>query len=409
MDQYIENLKHHRIRINGMCKTPKYREIEVLDDNVNTLLKFIREQEANGLKYNTRINYLYLMTKLMEFLKDKKFKQTTKDDILNFFDLLKKDSLKEISLNSYKFKINNFFLWLNGGKEYPDCIAWLKPKRMKYIMLPKDIPTLEQIMKLVETATTERDKALVFCGYESCARLTEFKNLRICDCEFDDYGCKLHIHGSKTDERVVRIVDSVPYLKQWLNVHPQKNNVDSPIWVEAYRSRPKFTGKPLVHTGILKIIKRLARKSGFDERKFTFHKLRHRRISELVRAGVPERIIKKIAGWRSNSQVIEVYYQLNPEEEDKVILDKFYEQNKGKKIEERITKAKTCIKCQKENPIDAKFCFNCYNPLSLEAIEDMDYVRNAIGQVLSEAWEQTNPKEALPSIVEKFKQNNEVS
>ncbi|GIU71670.1 MAG: hypothetical protein KatS3mg003_1149 [Candidatus Nitrosocaldaceae archaeon] len=48
-------------------------------------------------------------------------------------------------------------------------------------------------------------------------------NIKLKDILFDRLGAKIIVRG-KTGERITRVVVYVSLLKEWLNIHPYKNN-----------------------------------------------------------------------------------------------------------------------------------------------------------------------------------------
>ena len=67
----------------------------------------------------------------------------------------------------------------------------------------------------------------------------------------------------------------------------------------------------------------------------------------------------------------------------------------------------TCMRCKTKNDPTVQFCFKCYYPLSEEAINNVEVVKEVIAGILAEAWKHPNPKEALPIVIEKFKKTQD--
>ena len=68
------------------------------------------------------------------------------------------------------------------------------------------------------------------------ARPTEILNLKIKDIKFhvNEEGihyAEVRITGGKTGSRTVPLIDSLPYLKEWLQEHPTNSNPDSWIFI----------------------------------------------------------------------------------------------------------------------------------------------------------------------------------
>jgi integrase/recombinase XerD len=61
-------------------------------------------------------------------------------------------------------------------------------------------------------------------------KIGELLSLKIRDIEFDKYGAFLMV-TEKTGMRPVSIIMSAPALGEWLNVHPNRGDTDSPVWI----------------------------------------------------------------------------------------------------------------------------------------------------------------------------------
>lgn len=89
----------------------------------------------------------------------------------------------------------------------------------------------EEIFKLVQSCDHPRDKCLIMLGYDTGTRCSELLGIQIKHIKPDEHGFRIEINGSKTDnsQRTVRIIDSVPYLQDWINYHPFRRNQNCPI------------------------------------------------------------------------------------------------------------------------------------------------------------------------------------
>jgi len=402
---YRKDLLEGNIRTNGMCKNPTYRKINVDKSNVERLLSFDDELSVKNYSVHTRKNYLTAVTSFIEYLGKKSFNELKREDILKFFAKLKDNGLKESSINAINSRLSKFLFWHNGGK-YPKYIEGLKPKRNNNIKLPKDIPTEEEVKKLIEAADNPRDKAIVSVLYESGCRIQEFMNMKIGDLRFDDFGCKIIVSG-KTGDRGIRLVNSVPILKIWLKCHPNRNDEDAPLWVDTLNKKRSWNqGKPLHYTGINRILKRLQQKAKI-EKNIHPHILRHARLTEVAQR-VPESILRRFAGWTDDSSMVKIYVHYDDKAVDEVLLKKLY----GKISEGQTDAPKTlqpivCNRCKTENPVAYDYCLKCYYPLTEKAFDDFETVKKAVGEVLLGLLANKNVKKELPLIVKQVTMKKE--
>ncbi|RLI09932.1 hypothetical protein DRO42_02920 [Candidatus Bathyarchaeota archaeon] len=161
----------------------------------------------------------------------------------------------------------------------------------------------EEFEALMRTAKHPRVKALIAVLYESGCRKGEILGLRIRDLVFGEAYAEIRIKG-KTGERTIPLVYSVPYLRAWLQVHPDRAPLN-PLFAtvingeirEMNPSSPNF------------ILKELSQKAGLV-RIIHPHMLRHTRLTELARSGLGEYQLKSFAGWTPDSRMAARYIHL---------------------------------------------------------------------------------------------------
>lgn len=181
-------------------------------------------------------------------------------------------------------------------------------------------------------------------------------NLNIGDVTFDDYGVRMIVKG-KTGMRKIRLIDSVPDLKAWLNVHPFKDNPNKPLFINTSK---KGYGERLESPGIYQLTRLLKRRSGIKKKVYP-HLLRHTRLTELAK-DFHESELKVIAGWTGDSRMPRVYIHLSDEDIDKKLLEKKgLLPKEGKKID--LLEPKRCIFCEELNSPSNKVCSKCNMPL----------------------------------------------
>jgi hypothetical protein len=88
---------------------------------------------------------------------------------------------------------------------------------------------------------------------DTFARPHELLNLKISDVIFKKSNngiqyAEIHVSG-KTTSRTLPLIAGIPYVKEWLNVHPFANNPEAPLFISI--SRKNF-GDPLTRDGMLK-------------------------------------------------------------------------------------------------------------------------------------------------------------
>ena len=117
-----------------------------------------------------------------------------------------------------------------------------------------DLPTDDEVKKIIATcADSKRDKVMISVHAEAGTRIGELLGLRIKDVTVDQYGAVIKVDG-KTGVRPIRIVKSVPYVTQWINAHPNKDELESPLWI--YIHAEDTFGQPINYTGFRAILQK---------------------------------------------------------------------------------------------------------------------------------------------------------
>ncbi len=315
-------------------------------ENERLLADFDREKAAQGAAEGTRYIYLFCLTKLAKHFKGKSFKKMTKSDLIDFFE-----KWKDYKSSSLKVSIKAFFKWLYGGT-YPEQVSWLKTHGFERRKLPGDILTQDEVKKLADSCLNPRDRALIMVLYESGARAGELIGLNIKDLTFDEYGAVLILDG-KTGMRRVRVIDSVPDLKTWLNNHPNSKNPGAALFPEL---RGKFN-RLGNHATLAHILRTAKMRSGLLKRIHP-HIFRHSRATHLAK-DFTEQELKIIFGWSGTSRMPATYVHLSGADVDKKMLEKRGIIETEAKNGNDHLKPLICANCKAENAATARFCEQC--------------------------------------------------
>ncbi|MEM2418559.1 MAG: phage integrase N-terminal SAM-like domain-containing protein, partial [Candidatus Bathyarchaeia archaeon] len=177
--------------------------------NVDYVRRFADYCFSLGLSAPRVYKYVNSVAKISRLMR-KDFMEVTRSDVERFVANLERD--KKISpwtKQNYKVALKFFFKWLKGGGEkYPPEVEWIKTTlRERDKILPCELLTEEDIMRLVEAAVNIRDKAFIITLYESGARISELASMRIADAQFNEKYVTLILKG-KTGSRRVPVVAS---------------------------------------------------------------------------------------------------------------------------------------------------------------------------------------------------------
>jgi len=364
--------------------------------NSRLILEFINYGKANGLSDKRLMRYIAGLSLLNKLL-GKDFDKATRKDLERVIAKIESSDYSPWSIVSFKSIVRGFYKWLLGdGEEYPELVRWIKPKLKQHQRkLPENLLQPEDIKLLIENAFNDRDRAFVAFAYESGARISEILSLKIEHIRFDDLGAIVTIPTGKTGARRIRIVESVPFLKRWLNKHPLKNEPKAPIFCKL--SSPKG---PLDYASVRALLKRLKRRAGLKKRIHP-HLFRHSRATYLAKY-LSEQQLKVYLGWANDSRMASVYVHLSGKDTDDAILKLYGKVKESKKEDKAPLAPKVCPRCGKENACTDAFCVKCGAPLTLElALKEQENIRLFIRAVIKTMLEKGEIKEAIKEMLKK--------
>ncbi len=199
------------------------------------------------------------LRKIAKILK-KDFEEATEEDMQKLLIRIKKQGYAEATIDGDKAVLKHFYKWLNGGEKYPDCVKWIKRKGLKNNKLPDEMLEPEEVQKIIKAANNKRDKAIVSLVWESGAHIGEIGGMQVKNVAFDKTGCRVMLDG-KTGMRRIMLINSAPYLVQWMNEHPKSEDPQEPLWITL--KNPKK--KQLSYRYFTKMLKATAKRAGIKK------------------------------------------------------------------------------------------------------------------------------------------------
>lgn len=211
--------------------------------------------------------------------------------------------------------------------------------------------TGDELNELLRVARHPRVKAFVAVLFESACRKGEVLDLRIRDLAFGDTYTEVKVKG-KTGERTVPLVYSVPYLRSWIQVHPDRRP-DQWLWVvERNGKLDQMKESTPNHT-----LNYIAGKTGI--RHVHPHMFRHTKLTELAKADLSEYKMKSFAGWTPNSRMAERYIHLSGRDHIGAVLEaQGFEQVKQEKPAP-LLHSEHCPHCDAVTGPGMAFCSAC--------------------------------------------------
>jgi integrase len=370
------DLYHYENQLNSVL-----RDIEssskISEGNKSTISSFYSNCITEGLTTARIAKVLFHLRRIAVIL-DKEFAEASKEDIARVVrEIETNPSWSAATKHDYKVVLKKFYKWLGGTGEFPDKVKWVKANfRKNGHKLPEELLSEEDVRKLVDAAQHPRDKALIMVLYESGCRIGELLNLRVRNVLLDDLGAVLLVNG-KTGQRRVRIIASAPLLAAWLDIHPFKEKLDSPVWLVVGTKNHNEMLRPW---SAAMQLKKIAMRGGIKKR-VNPHAFRHARATFLAN-NLTEAQMKEYFGWVQSSDMASVYVHLSGRDVDNAILKLHGLANDNEKKNESL-KIKNCARCQEKNSPLSKFCCRCGSPLDMKTALELDQKRKEGDEVIS--------------------------
>lgn len=200
-------------------------------------------------------------------------------------------------------------------KKIPYKDLWAEEK--KIIELRNKLILPMEFDALMKATKHPRLKAEWTVLYDSACRKGEIigeKGLKIRDITFLKDHVECRVNG-KTGERTITLVRSVPYLRVWLQIHPDRNNPDAPLFCSIRKGKMI----PISEHALNASLSRICKVAGI--RHIHPHMFRHTRLTDLAKQGLGDYLMKKFAGWTPNSNMATRYIALSGRDHVDAILE----------------------------------------------------------------------------------------
>lgn len=274
---------------------------------------------------------------------------------------------------AYKQAIRNYCNWRGINA---DWISTRPPKK-------KEIPELltkDDITTMIDSCKNERDRAIISILADSGCRIGELASIRIKDVSFDKHGAVIHING-KTGSRRVRLIFSGPYLARWLDIHPHREDPTYALFV-SFSNISRH--KPIDERALYQVVKRISKDTGINKRIYP-HLFRHSRATELANH-LTQAQMESHLGWIHGSNMSQTYIHLSGADVDNALL-KMHGVEVPEDAKPKPLTSIICTRCQRVNPSNAKFCFQCGQTLDIVAALNLDEQTESLENKLSDVLE----------------------
>ncbi|HMH09835.1 MAG TPA: hypothetical protein VK553_03950, partial [Candidatus Nitrosopolaris rasttigaisensis] len=186
----------------------------------------------------------------------KNLNNMTQEDVLLYLDSCRKSENEDPlhkwigTYNSRRIVLFRFFKWLyypnlansdkrsdlSSSERKPECIMDIPQLKRKEISCykPSDLWSQEDDLLFLKWVTNKRDRCYHTMAGDLSARPHEILGIKIKDITFKTVDNKHYAEvlvSGKTGSRHIPLIQSIPYIKEWLSNHPSRNNPNSPLFV----------------------------------------------------------------------------------------------------------------------------------------------------------------------------------
>lgn len=330
---------------------------------------------------------------------DRPLVQLSREDILAFLDSFRKPEVSDPlhkwigTYNLYRVHLLRFFKWLHHPDIEPnkrprniENIPQLKRKE-KSIYKPTDMWTSQDDLLFLKYCPSKRMKCFHTMAKDTSCRPHELLKLRIKDVTFKiapdkSQYAEATVNG-KTGSRHLVLIDSIPYVKDYLDhEHPHPGNPNAiflsgnrkslgrTIGIKAvenmykrYRTRlfPRLLDSPTVLPEDKPKIRELLKKP------WNPYIQRHSSLTDKSKI-LKEHVLRQHAGWSIGSDMPQKYLHYFGNELSESLLEAYGIMPKDQKIDQ--LKPKQCPNCFEPNKPESKFCSKCRMVLTYDAYSE---------------------------------------
>jgi hypothetical protein len=229
--------------------------------------------------------------------------------------------------------------------------------------------------------------------------------------------------NGKTGTRHIPLIDSIAYIKDWINQHPQSGNTDSILLCglgkslnrmihigslrriyQDYKSKffPKLLDNPNVPPEDKQKIRELLKKP------WNPYIRRHSSLTE--KSGIlKEHHLRQFAGWSPGSNMHLKYLHYFGNESNESLLEAYGFVTKDR-YQSDLLRPKQCPNCNEPNKVDSKFCAKCRMVLTYDAYnETIEEKENKDKQIEVLIKKQEKFEQLIQSLVDSGQLNPPVS
>ena len=375
---------------------------QISTENADIIVKYIQYQKTEiNLSDTYRLLVITSLITLVRYFKNKKFRKLTRADIINYLDSFRKSEEADPAhkwIGTYNLRRQlflKFFKWLYDPMEeakkrhIPKVmrdIPKLKRKEQS-IYKPDDLWSQEDDQIFLKYCPDKRIQCYHAISRDTSARPSEILKLRVKEINFKLAGDKTYAQISvngKTGSRIIPLFNSIPYIKDWLNNHPQPGNPNALLIPSMNAATFGRKLSPLSLNGIYREYRTkkfpyllndenvpLEDKNKIREllkKPWNPYIRRHTGLTEKSKI-IHEHQLRQYAGWSAHSQMNLKYIHYFGNEASESLLEAYGVVTRDHK-QINVLQYRQCPGCNEPNKPENRFCAKCNMVLTYDAYRE---------------------------------------
>ena len=372
----IENLQERIKKRSGLSEEePEDDDYpRIRDDDAEALLEFSKQldllsSEYSDYRHEKLLRHCVIMAEQVGGLSEALEDRDAAEEIVRWINTERStDDYAEETNHDYRVAIRIFGKRTLKLDEVPESLAWIPTGTSNsHDPTPRRSEMLEwdEAKKMADEGTNnKRDAALITVSYELGPRGEEMYEVRMGQVQDAENGLQIVLDG-KQGEHSVTMINSGPYLQQWLADHPAPDDNEAYLWCNL--------DDPYDNASYQTFLARFndaGERTGMDK-PVTPTNFRKSNSYWLAKQGANESLINSRQGRTKTSDHARRYLaEFGPENENKQ-----YAELQGLEVETEKTKDRTpltCPRCDKETPRDEPFCVWCHQAMETDAVNELE-------------------------------------
>jgi site-specific recombinase XerD len=316
------------------------------------ILNYTREREAINNLSDRRVQKIFNLMRNITKMKRKPWNRFRgRQDVIGLVGKINLAGFTGETIADHKKEFKRFYKWLVKNPHPPEIEDIKITIQNANRKLPELMLTEEDIIKMVKAERTIKHKAIIMTLWSSGARAAELLGMKVGSIQFDDNGAKIRLSG-KTGDRYVRVIEAVPYLKEYLEkYHPRKDDINAPLWIHQDNTQMEYQA-------LRSLLRRISEKCRIQKPSHPHH-FRASRATYLAKFLTSSQL-KAFFGWKETA-MCDVYISMHGKDVDDAV-QRIYGSKPQEPERSKLT-PQVCPRCQQQNGPDEPYCSICDYPL----------------------------------------------